>query len=101
MQFNQLFIKLIVLGLKTDLTLPKVVVSGTRYGAKCYYLNTKTDLTKYGFDGPGRSQVDDEGFRSFFLGCGVEQALTHIVTLTRNWNEKQVPEHLKTKIAAM
>ena len=97
MQFKPLFIKLIVTGLKTDLTMPKVVESGTRYGAKCYYLNTKTDLTKYGFHGPGNSQVDEEGFRSFFLGCGVEQALTTIVVRTRIWNEKQVPEHLKTQ----
>ena len=95
MQFKPLFIKLIVTGLKISLERPEVVESGTHYGAKCYYINTKTDLTKYGFHGPG--QVDEEGFRSFFLGCGVEMALTKIVTVTRHWNEKQVPEHLKTQ----
>ena len=101
MQFKPLFIKLIVTGLKISLERPEVVEDGTRYGSTCYYLNTKTDLTEYGFPGPGNSQVDDEGYRSFYLGCGVEQVLTFIVAVTRNWNQKQVPEHLKTKIHSL
>lgn len=97
MQFKPLFIKLIVTGLKISLERPEVKEGATRYGAKCYYLRTKTNLTEFGFEGSGKTQVDEEGFRSFFLGCGVEQALTKIVTVTRDWNEKQVPEHLKTQ----